>query len=68
MPLGDLINFLANWGLMSKDTAVLLDRLNKYVDEFIYGDKEGLYTTSWWIVAQKPPVGSRAEMKAKKGN
>jgi hypothetical protein len=51
MPLGNLVHFLANWGLMSKDTSILMERLNKHVDDFIEGDKQGLYTTSWWIVA-----------------
>jgi len=59
MPVGSFVNFLCRIGALPESTAVLLNRLNLYVDDFIQSDRLGLFTTSWWIVAQKPPVGPR---------
>ncbi len=59
MPVGTAVNALVRWGLLAEATATLLNRLNLFVDDFIESDRLGLFTTSWWIVAQKPPVGPR---------
>jgi hypothetical protein len=58
MPLGHIVNFLAKIGVVSTNTATLLDRLNANVNDFIEGDKQGLFTTVWWIVAEKPSKSS----------
>lgn len=57
MPVGDFTKLLAKVGLTSQDSVDLLDRLNENVEDFITGDKMGIFTTSWWIVAKKPEVG-----------
>ncbi len=54
MPVGKAVDFLSWTGVLPQDTATLLHRLNLYVDDFIESDQMGLFTTSWWIVAQKP--------------
>jgi sterol 24-C-methyltransferase len=59
MPVGTAVNALVRVGLLDESTATLLNRLNLFVDDFIESDRLGLFTTSWWIVAQKPPVGPR---------
>jgi len=55
MPVGHAVNFLSSIGVIPSETAVLLNRLNLYVDDFIESDRRGLFTTSYWIVAQKRP-------------
>ncbi len=59
MPVGHAVNFLSSIGVIPSETAVLLNRLNLYVDDFIESDRRGLFTTSYWIVAQKRPVCTR---------
>jgi len=59
MPVGYIVNFLCRVGFLHENTAILLNRLNLYVEDFIESDSLGLFTTSYWIVAQKPPVGGK---------
>eukprot|EP00547_Thalassionema_nitzschioides_P009466 CAMPEP_0194229180 /NCGR_PEP_ID=MMETSP0156-20130528/43752_1 /TAXON_ID=33649 /ORGANISM="Thalassionema nitzschioides, Strain L26-B" /LENGTH=386 /DNA_ID=CAMNT_0038961719 /DNA_START=35 /DNA_END=1195 /DNA_ORIENTATION=+ len=54
MPLGTMVDYLTYWKLIPPQTSQLLDRLNLYVDDFIKSDSLGLFTTSWWIVGEKP--------------
>lgn len=66
MPVGTVVNYLTDWGILPVETAQLLNRLNLYVDDFIESDRLGLFTTSWWIVAQKPPVGKKGASNSAK--
>jgi len=54
VPLTKGIAFLANWGIIPKHLKALFDRLVDGAQEYVEGDKLGLYTTSWQIIGQKP--------------
>merc|ERR1719272_2249459 len=43
-PLGDVMKFLHNVGLIGKPLIDSMDRMNEYVVDLIQGDREGLFT------------------------
>mmetsp|Transcript_70534 Transcript_70534/g.131947 ORF Transcript_70534/g.131947 Transcript_70534/m.131947 type:complete len:362 (+) Transcript_70534:59-1144(+) len=53
MPVGHIVRWLCKIGALPSKTTLLMDRLNKYAEEFIMADKLRLFTTSYHIVARK---------------
>jgi len=56
MPIGTFVNFLANVGILPQYASVLLQRLNKYVDDCLLATEMDIFTAVYEIVAQKPVV------------
>lgn len=51
-PLGDVMKLLGKAGLIGKPLIASMDLMNEYVVDLIQGDREGLFTTDYWVVAQ----------------
>lgn len=52
--LTKISQFLVSWSIIPKHFQTLLERLTKDCEAYIEGDKQGLFTTSWQIIAQRP--------------
>jgi len=52
--LTKMIHFLVKIHVLPEHLQLLFDRLVKNAKEYIEGDRLGLFTTSWQIIAQKP--------------
>ena len=52
--IGVLLRGMTKIGLLPKHFETLFDRLTKDGEAFVEGDRLGLFTTSWQIIAQKP--------------
>ena len=53
-PLGDLIGFLRYIGLVDDKLVASIDRMNEHAQSLIIGDRDGLFTTNYWIVCEAP--------------
>merc|ERR1711934_965242 len=53
-PLGNVIGLFHRIGLIGKEAMVSINRMNEHAQALIQGDAQGLFTTNYWIVAQKP--------------
>lgn len=53
-PLGDVILSLNKVGLVSDTVVASIDRMNQHAASLIDGDREGLFTTNYWIVCKAP--------------
>ena len=53
---GMLLRALAKLHLIPRHFVTLFDRLTQDGEAFMESDRLGLFTTSWQIVAQKPPT------------
>jgi len=54
MPVGTFVDVLANIGIVPQYATVLLQRLNKYVDDCLLATEMDIFTAVYEIVAQKP--------------
>jgi sterol 24-C-methyltransferase len=53
-PLGGFIGLLHRIGLIEKEAMLSINRMNEHAQALIQGDRDGLFTTNYWIVAQAP--------------
>jgi len=53
-PLGDFLGFLHSVGLVGEKLVASIDRMNEHAQSLIQGDRQGLFTTNYWIVCQAP--------------
>ena len=53
-PLGKVIGALNYIGLVSDKLVSSMDRMNEHAQSLIHGDREGLFTTNYWLVCQSP--------------
>lgn len=53
-PLGDLIGILHYFGIVGDKLVASIDRMNEHAQALIQGDRQGLFTTNYWIVCEKP--------------
>lgn len=53
-PLGDFVGLLHKVGLVGEKIVASMDRMNQHAQALIQGDRDGLFTTNYWIVAQAP--------------
>ena len=51
-----ILSFLVSWHIVPQHFSVLFKRLTQDGDAFIEGDQLGLFTTSYYYVAEKPPL------------
>ncbi len=53
-PLGDFIGFLNYFGLVGNQLVASIDRMNEHAQALIQGDRQGLFTTNYWLICEKP--------------
>ena len=52
--LGDVIAFLRYIGLIDDKLVTSINRMNEHAQSLIQGDRDGLFTTNYWIVCEAP--------------
>lgn len=53
-PLGEVLKMLNKVGLVGTNFMKAMDRMNQYGEDFMQGDREGLYSINYWIVCEAP--------------
>ena len=53
-PLGSVINFLKDLGLVSPKVVASIDRMNEHAKSLIEGDRQGLFTINNWFICEAP--------------